>query len=392
MLIVGAPPMAAAFFRGVLGQFQPYSPFGLLGRSGGAPPQRNFEYQPLAAAERSSTGTLDPFGHVIGDSLARSSTSGDLLGGFIAKNNNWADVSATPTFAEDRKARLATSNPYGLPTSNAAQLLSDPGWIPSSGYEDAGSNGGIVTWPSSIPVQNQEAALTPREPSFSDSATDAEVMAYQMRQAGYGPDWDSAATGWSMRDASADAMRRSELEYQARIASGPQLSLSNSPTPADLERTRINLGMALAGPVVGAGIGVAAYAGGSAFLAGQLAKVPAAELGYSQLATGMATSGIFSAATYTLLNGGESTPAGLAIAFSSGAIGGGLVKPALNFAAHLPNTAVPLRLSNFVTQGTGSAFGFGTIGWLNTAGVVSSGQSWWTQPIYPSAKPSLGKP
>jgi type IV secretion system protein VirB6 len=35
-LIISAPPMAAAFFQGTLGQFQSYSPFGMVGRESAA--------------------------------------------------------------------------------------------------------------------------------------------------------------------------------------------------------------------------------------------------------------------------------------------------------------------------------------------------------------------
>ncbi len=142
--------------------------------------------------------------------------------------------------------------------------------------------------------------------------------------------------------------------------------------------------MAFAAPMVAAGVGAAAYTGGSAVLTGQLAKIPAAELGYSQLAAGMATSGTFSTVLYSFMNRAESTPAGAAIAFASGAIGGGLVKQGMNFAAQLPNTAIPFSFSNVMTHATGSIFGFGTTGWANAAGLTATGQSWWTQPIYSS--------
>ena len=79
----------------------------------------------------------DAFGNVIGDSLARSSVSGgaasekasdDPLGDLIKRNDGWAGVSATQTFAEDRATRQTAINPYGLPLSMAAwptQLVMD---------------------------------------------------------------------------------------------------------------------------------------------------------------------------------------------------------------------------------------------------------------------------
>ncbi|WP_207384800.1 hypothetical protein, partial [Achromobacter xylosoxidans] len=69
-----------------------------------------------------------------------------------------------------------------------------------------------------------------------------------------------------------------------------------------------------------------------------------------------------------------------------GAIGGGLVKQGLNYFAQLPNTAIPLAGSNLMTQFTGSVYGFGTVNWANTSGITRTGQSWWTRPIYSSAK------
>lgn len=44
----------------------------------------------------------------------------DPLDDLIARNNGWAGVSATPTFAEDRAARDLARNPMGLPTFSAS--------------------------------------------------------------------------------------------------------------------------------------------------------------------------------------------------------------------------------------------------------------------------------
>jgi type IV secretion system protein VirB6 len=57
-LIISAPPMAAAFFQGTLGQFQSYSPFG---RMGGEPasqrPQTALGHSPSQALGNTSTGS-----------------------------------------------------------------------------------------------------------------------------------------------------------------------------------------------------------------------------------------------------------------------------------------------------------------------------------------------
>lgn len=83
------------------------------------------------------------------------------------------------------------------------------------------------------------------------------------------------------------------------------------------------------------------------------------------------------------------TQAGLATAFTAGAIGGGLVKQGLNYGAGLANTAIPLTGSSLITQGTGAVLGFSTIGWINWSGTASGGNSWWTLPLFGSnAAPS----
>lgn len=147
-----------------------------------------------------------------------------------------------------------------------------------------------------------------------------------------------------------------------------------------------DLGFAIAAPPTAAALGLGAYAAGNVWMASQLAKTPAAELGYLQLVRGMAASGTLSTITYVGLKGEDATPAGIAVAFTGGAIGGGLAKQGLNYFAQLPNTAIPLTGSNFVTQATGMAYGFGTVKWANTSGLTSTGQYWWTQPIYSSIK------
>jgi hypothetical protein len=202
---------------------------------------------------------------------------------------------------------------------------------------------------------------------------------------------------WSFRDASMAQRKLDDAQalavYEARLDGGPVMKAwDGNVGMSPQQKFEQNLATAYYAPVVAAGVGLAAYAGGSAFLAGQLAKVPATELGYSQLATGMGISGGVSALIYAGLNGGDSTPAGISIAFTGGAIGGGLVKPSMNFGAQLANTAIPLTWSNAMTQATGMAYGFGAAGWVNKAGLTVTGQSWWTQPVYPMPENSIKKP
>jgi len=106
----------------------------------------------------------DAFGNALGESLAgtmgqtarSSSSSGeDVLGDFIARSNNWAGVSATPTFAEDRTMRDLARNPRGLPTSSATQLISDQGWAPTGSYGYAGSGDGITNWQNNVAAPQQ---------------------------------------------------------------------------------------------------------------------------------------------------------------------------------------------------------------------------------------------
>lgn len=124
-----------------------------------------------------------------------------------------------------------------------------------------------------------------------------------------------------------------------------------------------------------------AYSLGARFVASQLAKVPLVELGTTELLKGMAGSGTLSAVIYGAVRQEESTPAGVAVAFGSGALGAGVVKQGMNFWAGLPNTAFPVSWSNAVTQATGSAYGFSVFGVWNLADVTAAGESWWTKPI-----------
>jgi len=137
-------------------------------------------------------------------------------------------------------------------------------------------------------------------------------------------------------------------------------------------------------------LGVAAAGSlGSQWLLGQMSISPLGSLGGAQLIKGAGVSGAMSTLIYGAMKREEMTPAGLATAFTAGAIGGGLVKQGLNYGAGLANTAIPLTGSNLITQGTGAVLGFSTIGWINWSGTASGGNSWWTSPLFGSnAAPS----
>jgi filamentous hemagglutinin len=129
-------------------------------------------------------------------------------------------------------------------------------------------------------------------------------------------------------------------------------------------------------------LGGEAYAFGSGWFAGQAAKLPATQLSSSAIVAGMLSGGLTSTGIYLVLNRYESTPAGLSVAFTTGAIGSGLVKQGLNYTAGLANTAIPFTWSNVATQSLGSAYGIGSVGWINQTGLTSSGSSWWTSPVF----------
>lgn len=120
---------------------------------------------------------------------------------------------------------------------------------------------------------------------------------------------------------------------------------------------------------------------GARFVAGQLAKQPLTQLGTAELMKGMGAGGSVSTILYLGINQEQSTPAGVAVAFGAGAVGGGLVKQSMNYWAALPNTAIPFSWSNAVTQGVGSAYGFSIFGVWNASGTTAAGDSWWTRPI-----------
>lgn len=58
-LIISAPPMAAAFFQGTLGQFSPYSAMGALER-GGAPAGPNGGIIPHRVPNDTNTSSVSP--------------------------------------------------------------------------------------------------------------------------------------------------------------------------------------------------------------------------------------------------------------------------------------------------------------------------------------------
>lgn len=165
------------------------------------------------------------------------------------------------------------------------------------------------------------------------------------------------------------------------------------------ENTRRNMEMAIVLPPLIAATSLATGGVASSFasrwLGAQIALQPATQIGTTEIVKGMAISGGVSTGTYLLFQQENATPAGVAVAFGAGAVGGGVVKQSLNFAAALPNTAVPFTYANALTQATGTAFGFGTVGWMNGppglsgyGAVSNTGDSWWTRPIYaPQPKP-----
>ena len=116
--------------------------------------------------------------------------------------------------------------------------------------------------------------------------------------------------------------------------------------------------------------GGAVTLGTRAFLFGQLAKVPASELTLRSLALEATGSGMFGVLLEGAFHGDGATPASLTVAFVASALGGGIVKQGMNYGAGLANTAIPFTWSNAMTQMTGSAFGFGTFGWINKSGLT----------------------
>ena len=107
----------------------------------------------MGSSSTSPNGGIGAFGKVIGDYLARSSTSGgaaasnasgDPIKALYDLNDGWRGMYAAPTFAEDRAMRDVARNSMGL--SSAAQLVGDRGWAPTSGYGYQGSADGITGW------------------------------------------------------------------------------------------------------------------------------------------------------------------------------------------------------------------------------------------------------
>jgi len=168
ILIVSAPSMAAAFFRGVLGQFQAHSPFGMLGRGGGAPLQRDSGYQSaLTDTGYADARRVDTFGNVIGDSLARADNSGgsydDPLGDPIKRNNGWAGVSVPGT--------ASAWNSGSLPD------LYDRTYGAGSRMTNANVSPADDVWPGRAPAT--------RDPYIVDSHRDSQGLRYD--------DWNNTA-------------------------------------------------------------------------------------------------------------------------------------------------------------------------------------------------------
>jgi type IV secretion system protein VirB6 len=74
-LIISAPPMAAAFFQGTLGQFGAYSAFGRIGEGAAASKQQTALGQSAAGSGAPPTNTSNPAGGLQGNQAARMTTN-----------------------------------------------------------------------------------------------------------------------------------------------------------------------------------------------------------------------------------------------------------------------------------------------------------------------------
>jgi type IV secretion system protein VirB6 len=82
-LIISAPPMAAAFFQGTLGQFQSYSPFGMVGRESAVSAA-----QQQTALGRSAAGGSGAPTNQSSQNAYQNGTSLSALGNSGYQNNN----------------------------------------------------------------------------------------------------------------------------------------------------------------------------------------------------------------------------------------------------------------------------------------------------------------
>ncbi len=190
---------------------------------------------------------------------------------------------------------------------------------------------------------------------------------------------------------------RSDYETSGAVdISVPQMKAWTGATADPYVVTRESLEKAIVLPSLAAATALSGSSLAARWLGSQLALQPVTQIGVTDAVKSMGFSGFVSTGVYGFLQGADNmTPAGAAVAFGAGALGAGLVKPGLNLAAGLPNTAVPFTYANALTHSTGFAFGFGALGWINGPpglsgyGALSqSGRSWWTTPVYaPAPKP-----
>ncbi|MFA4385401.1 type IV secretion system protein, partial [Xanthomonas perforans] len=87
-LIITAPPMAAAFFQGTLGQFTAYSALGQLDRGGQSAPAAGRPYEPGAPARDNQRSEVTPVPQVSGRVSGDESNSSQTASGKMGNANN----------------------------------------------------------------------------------------------------------------------------------------------------------------------------------------------------------------------------------------------------------------------------------------------------------------
>jgi hypothetical protein len=130
--------------------------------------------------------------------------------------------------------------------------------------------------------------------------------------------------------------------------------------------------------------------GAARFTTMQIAKPVEAysSISLTSYLSGAGVSGGVGVVTYGLMNISNIeniTPANVAVAFGAGAVGAGFVRRELNTIYGLKNTAIPYTPQNLVTHLTGWSIGYGSLGWMNSTNLPSSGVSSFTQPVWPNA-------
>jgi len=83
-LIISAPPMAAAFFQGTLGQFQSYSPFGMVGRESAV----SAAQQQTALGQSSNSAPPAPSSPQRGNVIPQPNSTPQITGASSYSNNN----------------------------------------------------------------------------------------------------------------------------------------------------------------------------------------------------------------------------------------------------------------------------------------------------------------